>query len=73
MASGHGVPKPNTAHHPKRKVGREDYYTNTVADAAAYERNNAPQMSDADLRRQAMGGGPGARQAWRDLGEYDYD
>jgi len=68
----------DTGNHPKRKVGREDYHTTTVAAAGDFARNNpAPGETEANVR-SIMGNFSNyspSEQRWalQESGDYDRD
>jgi len=53
MASGHGVPKPDKANHPSRKVERSSYGLAGAMDARSreYDRARSGKMSPEEARR----------------------
>jgi hypothetical protein len=61
MGSGHGVPKPNKAEHPNRKVSRSSY---GPAATASITPEDEDRMSDAEwLRHMMRKHGPGPEGA----------
>lgn len=72
MASGHGVDKPDKAHHPSRKMERMDYQSRTPQEAGNFAYNNAPRPAPGDpyLQRLAQSGRTMTRE--ERAAHYDY-
>jgi hypothetical protein len=63
----------NTADHPKRKVGREDYHSRTVGEAANWAANNTTYNVDEVNRMKSDPNPSVQRWALQESGDYDRD